>query len=145
MCAIELLITPNNTWNYLSLLTYVYKSYYSSSSSSSSCRTISTDIADPLSQPLPIVHCFRQVFRHTFRIYTELPYVGSSWSSCFCSTMWRGPQGYITYELAPTSPTESRMSGSSNLDSFRGKWPYSCYFVGCYPQDLFDIAHSIVV
>ena len=25
-----------------------------------------------------------------------------------------------------------------------GKWPYSCYFVGCCFQDLFNIAHSIL-
>ena len=30
-----------------------------------------------LSPPLPIVHCFRQVFRATSHIGTELPYVGS--------------------------------------------------------------------
>ena len=29
-------------------------------SSSSSCRTINTDISDPLSPHLPIVHCFRK-------------------------------------------------------------------------------------
>ena len=87
--------------------------------SSSSCHAISTDIPDPLSPPLPIVHCFRQVFRATSRIDTELLYVGSSWSSCLCSAMWRGPQEYIAYELVPTSPAVSRMSGSSNFDSFR--------------------------
>ena len=26
-----------------------------------------------------------------------------------------------------------------------GKWPYRCCFVGCYLQDLFNIAHSILV
>ena len=90
--------------------------------SSSSCHAISIDFLDPLSPPLPIVHCFRQVFRATSRIGTELLYVGSSWSSCLCSAMWRGPQEYIPYELVPTSPAVSRMSGSSNLDSFRDGW-----------------------
>ena len=37
-----------------------------------------------------IVHCFRQVFRTTSRNGTELLYVGSSWSSCLCSALWRG-------------------------------------------------------
>ena len=55
----------------------------------------------------------------TSRISTELLYVGSSWSCCLCSSIWRGPQEYITYELVPTSPAVSRMSGSSNFDSFR--------------------------
>ena len=92
------------------------------SSSSSSCRAISTDIPDPFSPPLPITHRFWQVLRATPHILTELLYVGSSWSPCFCSAMWRGPQGYITYELFPTSPAVSCMSGSSNLDSFRDGW-----------------------
>ena len=38
-----------------------------SHSSSSSCRAISADIPDPLSPHLPIVHCFWQVFRVTYR------------------------------------------------------------------------------
>ena len=91
----------------------------------SSCRAIIIDIPDPLSSPLPIVHFFWQVFRVTSRIGTELLYVGSSWSSCLCSYMWRGPQEYIPYELVPTSPAVSRMSGSSNFDSFRDGWLYS--------------------
>ena len=36
--------------------------------------------------------------------------------------MWRGPQEYITYEFVPTSPAVSRMSSSSNFDSFRDGW-----------------------
>ena len=36
--------------------------------------------------------------------------------------MGRGPQEYITYELVPISPAVSRMSGSSNFDSFRDWW-----------------------
>ena len=71
----------------------------SSSSSSSSCRVISTDISDPLSPHLTIVHCFQQVIKATSRIGTGLLYVGSSWTSCLCSSMWRGPQEYISYEL----------------------------------------------
>ena len=57
----------------------------------SSFYTISSYIPDPFSQPLPIIHCFRQVFRATSRIGTELLYIGSSWSSCLCSSMWKGP------------------------------------------------------
>ena len=116
-------------------------------SSSSSCHTISTDIPDPLSPPLPIVYCFQQVFRATYCIGIELLYVNSSWSSCLCSAMSRGPQEYITYEFVLTSPAVSSMSGSSNFDSFHdgGRWLYSCCFVGCCLQDLFNIAPSILV
>ena len=92
--------------------------------SSSSCHAISTDIPKPLSPPLPIVHCFRQVLRATSRIGTELLYVGSSWSSCLCSSMWRGPQEYITYEM-------SRMSGSYNFCSFRDGWLMAVQLVSC--------------
>ena len=86
------------------------------------CRAIGTDIPDPFSPPLPIVHHFRQVLRATLRIVTVLLYVDSSWSPCFRTAMWRSPQEYITDELVPTSPTVSCMSGSSNLDSFRDGW-----------------------
>ena len=58
-----------------------------SSSSSSSCHAISTNLPDPLSPPLPIVDCFRQDFMDTSRIGSELLYVGSSWSSCLCTSM----------------------------------------------------------
>ena len=89
------------------------------SSSSSSCRAASTDIPDPLSSLLPIVHRLWQVFKATSCILTELLYVCSNWLSCFCSTICGGPLEYITYELVPASPAVSCMSGLSNLDSFR--------------------------
>ena len=55
-------------------------------------------------------------------ISTELLYIGSSWSSNLCSSMWRGPQEYITYEFVLTSPALSCMSVLSNLDSFHDGW-----------------------
>ena len=94
----------------------------SSSSSSLSCCAVSTDIPDPLSPPLPVVHCFRQVLGATFRIGTVLLYVGFIWSSCLCSSMWRGPQRYIPCEFVAISPAGFRMSASSNLDNFRDGW-----------------------
>ena len=45
------------------------------------------DILDPLSPLIPIVHRLWQVFRATSRILTQLLYVCSSWSSCFCSAI----------------------------------------------------------
>ena len=93
-----------------------------SSSSSSSCRFISMDISDPLPSSLPIVHCFWLVFRATSGICTELFYVCSGWTFCLCSSLWRDPQEYITYELVPTSPAVSCMHGWSNFDSFRDRW-----------------------
>ena len=56
------------------LMIYIYIS-----SSWSSCCAASTDIPDPLSPLLPIVHRLWQVFRATSRILTELLYVCLSW------------------------------------------------------------------
>ena len=84
-----------------------------SSSSSSSCRAISADLHDPLSSPASIVP-----LPATSCIGTELLYIGSIWSSCLSSFMWWGPQEYVNYRFALTSPAVSRMSGSSNLDTF---------------------------
>ena len=53
----------------------------------SSCRAINKGIPDPLSPLLPIVHRLWQVFRAISRILTELLYVYSSWSYCFCSAI----------------------------------------------------------
>ena len=51
-------------WRYIYIYIYIYIS------SSSSCRAGSTDIPDPLSPLLPIVHRPRQVLRTTSRILT---------------------------------------------------------------------------
>ena len=90
--------------------------------SSSSCHATSTDIPDLFSPPFSIVHSFWQFFKATSRIGTELLYVGSSWSSCLCSSMWRGPQECISYDFVLTSPAVSCMSGAFNFDSFCDGW-----------------------
>ena len=54
----------------LCVFQYIYIYIYIYISSSSSCRAGSTDIPDPLSPLLPIVHRPRQVFRTTSRIFT---------------------------------------------------------------------------
>ena len=64
----------------------------------------------------------RKVFQAISCIDSELLYIGSSWSSNLCSSMRRGTQEYIAFELVLTSSAVSRMSGSSNLDSFRDGW-----------------------
>ena len=99
--------------------------------SSSSCCAISTDISDSSSPPFSIVHYFRQVFRTTPSIGTELLYVGSRWSFWFCSSMWRGPQEYVAYEFILTSQAMSRMSGSSTFDSFRDGWKVAAQLLLC--------------
>ena len=90
--------------------------------SSSSYRAISTDLPDLLPPPVSIVHRSPEVFQATSCIGTALLYVSSSWSSGICTSMWRGPLEYFSYQLVLTSPAVSRMSSLSNLDSFRGGW-----------------------
>ena len=78
----------------LNVLFFIHNSYFwllLIHHHSSSCHATSTDISDPLSPLLPIVHRFWQVFRATSRILTELLCVCSSWPSCFCSVIWGGP------------------------------------------------------
>ena len=57
------------TYSYFNIYIYIYIYI---SSSSSSCRAASTDIPDPLSPLLPIVHHLWQAFRAKSRIYTQL-------------------------------------------------------------------------
>ena len=45
--------------------------------------------------------------------------------------MCGGPQKYITYELVPTSPAVSCMSGSSTLNSFRDRRQVAVQLVSC--------------
>ena len=42
-------------------------------------------------------------------------YIGSTWSSCLCSSMWGDPQEYITYEFGLTSPAVSPLSSKTKL------------------------------
>ena len=130
------------------LLEYVF--YFTEATlkiSSSSCRAISTDFPDLLPPPISIVHRFQLVFKATSCIGTELLYVGSSRSSCLCSSLRRGPQEYVSYEFVPTSLAVSCMSGSSNLDNFRDGWLVAVQLLLCgvLPPGLDNIACSILV
>ena len=98
---------------------------------SSSSHAISTDVPDPPPPPFLIVHCLRQVFMVTSHIGTELLYIGSIWSSCLCSTMWRDPHEYLTYELVPAYPAMCHMSGLSNFDSFCDGWLVAVQLLVC--------------
>ena len=72
------------------------------------------DLFDPLSPPDSIVHRPQKVFRVTSCISRELFYIGSSWSSKLCTSIWRGPQAFV--------PIPTAESGTSNLDSFTNGW-----------------------
>ena len=77
-------------------------------------------------------------------IGTELFYVGSSWSSCLCSSMWGGPHEYVTYEYVPTCPA-CLIRLTWIVFVMDCKWPYSGCFVGCCLHDLFNIARNILL
>ena len=80
-------------------------------------------------------------------ISTELLYIGSSWWSCFCLFLWRGPQEHVAYELylllhqCPACLVRLTWI----VFVMGGWWLHSCYFVRCCLQDLFNIACSILV
>ena len=59
--------TNVSTYTYTHVYIYIYIYIYISLSSS--CRATSTDIPEPLSPPLPIIHRFWQVFRATVCIF----------------------------------------------------------------------------
>ena len=63
-----------------------------------SCCAASMDLSDPLLPPVSSVHCFQEVFKAISCIGIEQLNIGSSWSSCVCSSMWRGPLEYVAYE-----------------------------------------------
>ena len=63
---------PFQTHTFTHTQTYTHTHTHTHISSSSSCHAISPDIPDTLSSPLPIVHCFRQIFRAASRIGTKL-------------------------------------------------------------------------
>ena len=71
-------------------------------------------------------------------------YVASSWTSCLCSSMWRGPQEYISSLLLQQCPA-CLVRLILIVFVMGGKWLYNFCFVGCCLQDLFNIACSILV
>ena len=66
-----------------------------------------------------------------------------------CLSMWKDPRGYIAYEFVFTSPAVSRISGSSNSDSFRNGWlgAVQLLFCGVLPPGLVqhNLQHSCVI
>ena len=103
--------------------------------------------ADPLLPPNPIVYCFRQVFRTTSRISTEQLYVSSSWSSSFarpCEGVHRRTS-LMSLSLLLQQCSAGLVRLILIVFMMGGRQPYSWCFVGCCLQDVFNIAHSILV
>ena len=113
----------------------------------SSCYATSTDLPDLLLPPVSIIHHSQQVFKATSYIGTELLYIGSSRSSCLCSSMWRGLQelSLMSSSLLLQQCPACLVCLTWIVFMMGGRWPYICCFVGCYLLDLFSIARSIFV
>ena len=135
------------TWTIVGYSCQIHYIHISSSSSSSSCRAASSDIPDPLSPLIPIVHRLRQVFRTTSRI------------SQSCCMQVRAAHSAFARSYMGVHRSSSLMISSLLLQQcpaclvrltwivfvMGGRWLYSWCFVGCCLQDLFNIARSILV
>ena len=114
---------------------------------SSSCCATSTDILDPLSPLLPIVHCFWQVFRATSCILTELLYVIRAGRPTFawpCVGVHRRTSLMSLSLLLQQCPA-CLVRLTWIVIVMGGRWLYSWCLVGFCLQDLFNIACSILV
>ena len=115
---------------------------YIYSTSPSSCRALTMDISDILSPPIPIVHCLGQVFHYRHRAAVcmfeldVLPLLAPVKGSKVVHHLWVRP--YFSCRVP-------RVWSSNIVFVTDGKQPYSCCFVGCCLQDLFNIVCSILV
>ena len=100
------------------------------SSSSSSCHAASTDLPDPLSPPISIVHHSREVFMATFCIGTELFCIGSNWFYLSLIVHVNGSTGLYRLWVCLYFPrcTACLVRLIWRVFVMGGRWPYSCCF-----------------
>ena len=108
---------------YKELISTLYKITETDISSSSSlCCTASTDLSDPLSPPsLSSIAPGRSSRLYPVSALSCCIYILAG-RPAFARPCKGCPQEYIAYESVLISPAVSRMSGSSNFDSFRDGW-----------------------
>ena len=89
-------------------------------------------LANRLYRPLLLVS-----LQDYIRINTDLLYVGSSWSSCLCLSMWRVHKSMSLMILSPLLQQwpECLVRLTWIVFLMGGRWSYSCCFVGCCFQD----------
>ena len=108
-------------------------------SSSSWCRAVSTDLPDPLScHPFLssiVPNRYQGYILHRHRAV----YIGSCGSS-----IWRGMSIMSSSLLLKQCPTYLVLL-TLIVFVMGSRWPYICYFVGCFLLDLFSIADHILV
>ena len=119
--------------------TYIYIYIYTSNwfLSSSSCHVAGTDIPDPLSPLLPIVHHLWQVLSMYVRAGRPAfarPYVGVHKSTSLMSSS-------LLLQQCPACLVRLTWI----VFVIGGRWPYGWCLVGCCRQDLFNITRSILV
>ena len=69
-----------------------------------------------------------------------------SWSANICMFVWRGAFEKVAYEFVLLQQRPACLVRLIWMVlEMGGRWPYSCCFVGCCFQDLFNIAFSILV
>ena len=67
-----------------------------------------------------------------------------SWSSYICASVWRRASIMSSSLLLQQCPA-CLVRLIWMISKMGGRWPYSCCFVGCCYQDLFNVACSILV
>ena len=118
-----------------------------SSSSSSSCRTANTDIPDPLSPLLPIIHRFRQVFRATsVSLNSCCMYVRAGRPAfAWLYTRFHGSTSLMSSSLLLQQCPACLVRLTWIVFVMGGRWSYIWRLVGCCRQDLFNIACNILL
>ena len=105
----------------------------------------SMDFPDSLCLFVPIIYHTQQVLQTTSNVCTKLMWVFVSWPilvhPCFGFHRTSLMTSFLLFQQYPTC----LVCLNWVVFEIGGKWLYSCCFVGCYFQDLFKTACSILV
>ena len=105
----------------------------------SSSRADGIESFDSFLSSIPIGHLGKSSTRHKISLQ-------SWWMQVFTSVlMGRSQQENDVYEFIFVALAEVSICFNRIVHEIRGKWPYSCCFMGCCLQDLFKPACSILV
>ena len=115
----------------------IFKSIVIKSSSSSSCRSGSTDIPDPLSPPLPTIHCFQGYIPNRHRAAGRPAFARPCEGVHKCISIMSSS---LLLRQCPACLVRLILI----VFVMGGRRPYSCCFVGCCLHDFFNIARSIL-
>ena len=105
---------------------------------SSSCRAANTNFLDSLSLAICLYHPFLSAGLHDY-IRTELLPVS------FCCEGVQRRMSLMSLSLLFQQCPTCLVHLIWMVLEMGGRWPYICCFMGCYFQDLFSIAYSVLV